>query len=548
MVNLGLDFGSTYTMVSIFENGEPKTVQPNNLTFNYPSIVCYDEGKKKYFFGTSAREKLGKRGVVGFRGFKMLLNHQMSEEKLRERNYTGENTPEHITELFLHYVISNTLKKLNEDKVDLLVIGAPECWFQSLQTIDARGTLRDICLGFSDIVCRVELRSEPTDAAAFCVWNYEKKNGQNFDGSILVVDYGGGTLDTALVSVAHTGDKIQIKPEMLSGIGENKDKEIGRAGIAYQEAVVRKAVSQALENSEAEVETNADFDKAVKSFEDVLVSDSDFVDEIFEDYAAVPDQLGEESFTTVLFEGEEIPIDFGQMKAAYNETIYDSLQRVLDESTAELSPDAQPYIATVGGFCNFYLVREQIGNYFDMGGVNARVKTLFHKEEDREKAIAYGACLLANKVMEVCNVASFGIGMYIKYSDRDEVFMRYAINFGQEYTPDKIYFARDKWGMVAPMMLTEADTFLLNFHKNPDYGFPARPKAKFAAALNKAQHDNIVVVGFSIDAAERIKVHIFNYDFDVTSEQYGDTIPPVATIALSTFKGSFDNLKVPTKE
>ena len=548
MVNLGLDFGSTYTMVSIFENGEPKTVQPNNLTFNYPSIVCYDEGKKKYFFGTSAREKLGKRGVVGFRGFKMLLNHQMSEEKLRERNYTGENTPEHITELFLHYVISNTLKKLNEDKVDLLVIGAPECWFQSLQTIDARGTLRDICLGFSDIVCRVELRSEPTDAAAFCVWNYEKKNGQNFDGSILVVDYGGGTLDTALVSVAHTGDKIQIKPEMLSGIGENKDKEIGRAGIAYQEAVVRKAVSQALEISEAEVETNADFDKAVKSFEDVLVSDSDFVDEIFEDYAAVPDQLGEESFTTVLFEGEEIPIDFGQMKAAYNETIYDSLQRVLDESTAELSPDAQPYIATVGGFCNFYLVREQIGNYFDMGGVNARVKTLFHKEEDREKAIAYGACLLANKVMEVCNVASFGIGMYIKYSDRDEVFMRYAINFGQEYTPDKIYFARDKWGMVAPMMLTEADTFLLNYHKNPDYGFPARPKAKFAAALNKAQHDNIVVVGFSIDAAERIKVHIFNYDFDVTSEQYGDTIPPVATIALSTFKGSFDNLKVPTKE
>ena len=548
MVNLGLDFGSTYTMVSIFENGEPKTVQPNNLTFNYPSIVCYDEGKKKYFFGTSAREKLGKRGVVGFRGFKMLLNHQMSEEKLRERNYTGENTPEHITELFLHYVISNTLKKLNEDKVDLLVIGAPECWFQSLQTIDARGTLRDICLGFSDIVCRVELRSEPTDAAAFCVWNYEKKNGQNFDGSILVVDYGGGTLDTALVSVAHTGDKIQIKPEMLSGIGENKDKEIGRAGIAYQEAVVRKAVSQALEISEAEVETNADFDKAVKSFEDVLVSDSDFVDEIFEDYAAVPDQLGEESFTTVLFEGEEIPIDFGQMKAAYNETIYDSLQRVLDESTAELSPDAQPYIATVGGFCNFYLVREQIGNYFDMGGVNARVKTLFHKEEDREKAIAYGACLLANKVIDVCCVANFGIGMYIKYSNRDKVFMRYAINYGQEYVPDKIYFARDNDKTIAPMILTEADTFLLNFNKKPEYGFAACPKAKFAAALNKAKHDSIVVVGFSIDAAERINVHIFNYNYEADDEQYGTSIPPVATITLSTFRGSFDNLKIPKRE
>ena len=94
----------------------------------------------------------------------------------------------------------------------------------------------------------------------------------------------------------------------------------------------------------------------------------------------------------------------------------------------------------------------------------------------------------------------------------------------------------------------EHSEYLVLTTSQPDYGFPARPKAKFAAALNKAQHDNIVVVGFSIDAAERIKVHIFNYDFDVTSEQYGDTIPPVATIALSTFKGSFDNLKVPTKE
>ena len=74
MVNLGMDFGSTYTMVSIFENGEPRTVQSSHLMFHYPSIVCYDEDKNKYFYGTSARERLGKKGIVGFRGFKMLLD------------------------------------------------------------------------------------------------------------------------------------------------------------------------------------------------------------------------------------------------------------------------------------------------------------------------------------------------------------------------------------------------------------------------------------------------------------------------------------------
>ena len=241
-------------------------------------------------------------------------------------------------------------------------------------------------------------------------------------------------------------------------------------------------------------------------------------------------------------------INFAQMKEAYNETIFPQLQRVLDESSEGMTENEKPYLALVGGFCNFYLVREQIQNHFQLGEVNSRVRTLFHKEEDREKAIAYGACLLANRIIDVCCVANFGIGMYIKYSNRDKVFMRYAINYGQEYIPDKIYFARDKDQTIAPMILTEADTFLLNFNKNAEYGFAARPKAKFAAALNKAKHDSIVVVGFSIDAAERIRVHIFNYNYEATDEQYGTTILPVATITLSTFKSSFDNLKIPKRE
>ena len=547
MVNLGMDFGSTYTMVSIFENGEPRTVQSSHLMFHYPSIVCYDEDKNKYFYGTSARDRLGKKGIIGFRGFKMLLNEQMNPQMLRERNYSDKHTPEFITSFFLRSVLENTLKKLGEDKIGLLVIGAPECWFQSIRTIDARGTLRDICMGFKDIVERVELRSEPTDAAAFCVWNFEKKNKKQFDGSILVVDYGGGTLDTALVSVNHIEDKVQIKPEMLSGIGENSDREIGKAGIAYQEAVVRKAISEALGVPEAQINTNPSFDRAVKDLEDALITDCELIDDTFADYVATPSQLKDEILLSVKYNGWDVDIDFAQMKQAYDETIRSQLQRVLEESSRELGEGEQPYLALVGGFCNFYLVREQIQDHFKLGGVNSKVRTLFHKEEDREKAIAYGACLIANRVIDVCCVANFGIGMYIKFSNRDKVFMRYAINYGQEYIPDKIYFARDKDGTIAPMILTEADTFLLNFNKNPELGFPARPKERFAAALNKAKHDSIAVVGFSIDAAERISVHIFNYSYEAGDDGYGNTIQPAAVIPLSTFKGSFDNMIIPKK-
>ena len=547
MIKLGIDFGSTYTMASVLDNGVPVTVQPSSITYNYPSIVCYDEVKNKYFYGASARDKIGKPNIKTYRGFKMLLAQQNDESVLSERGYTGTNTPEHITELFLRHVITKTLSNLQEDKVDLLVLGAPECWFQSMQTVDARGTLRDICLKFSDLVNRFELRSEPTDAAAFCVWNYDQKQKRKFNGKILVVDYGGGTLDTALVSVTHINEKIQVKPEILSGIGENSDKKIGRAGIAYQEAVVRKAIAAANNIPESEVLTDKQFDKAVKQFEDALVADCEYVDDIFTEYEEVPEDLETEQFTTVEYGGGEIEIDFAQMKTAYDETIRGSLKRVLDESVKGLSEGEQPYLALVGGFCNFFLVREQIRNHFSLGRVNERVKTLFHKEEDREKAIAYGACLLANSVIEVCHVAGFGISMAI-YNGRNELLKEYAIRYGQEYIPEKVYFLTDSHSAIIPMVLTEADKFLLNFSKSSDDGVIAEPKPEFANALKKCTKDSMLaVVGFSIDAAERIRVHIFDYDPDADDGAYGTSITPKSVIALSTFKGSFHNIKIPKK-
>ena len=371
------------------------------------------------------------------------------------------------------------------------------------------------------------------------MWSYEKQQGADFDGEILIVDYGGGTLDTALVSVQHIGEKMQIKPEMRSGAGENKDKEIGKAGIAYQEAVIRKAVCEHFGITPDKIEYNSDFDTAVKSLEDMLVSDKQFVDETFGDYAANPEDLVEEEFTVIRYDNEEVEINFGQMRQAYIETIYPILKKVLDESVRDLPETRMIHVALVGGFCNFYLVKEQIYDYFNIGGLNAHIKNVLQKEEDREKAIAHGAALLSDNVMEVCNVAKFGIGMYIHFGDSNEIFMKYAINYGQEYIPDKIYFAKDDDGRVAPMLLVQLDNFLLNFNKDESKGFPVHPKEEFAARLNCVSHNPIVVVGFSIDPAEKITVHVYNYNMDSDNPGPGDV--PVTSIKLSTLKNSFKN-------
>ena len=48
MVNLGIDFGSTYTTVSVVKDGRPETTPENSRSFSYPSLVAYDEKEQKY--------------------------------------------------------------------------------------------------------------------------------------------------------------------------------------------------------------------------------------------------------------------------------------------------------------------------------------------------------------------------------------------------------------------------------------------------------------------------------------------------------------------
>ena len=61
-----------------------------------------------------------------------------------------------------------------------------------------------------------------------------KKKKKNFDGRVLLIDYGGGTLDITLTRVVSKGDSMEVKVEKRDGAGENIDKEIGNAPVLLQ--------------------------------------------------------------------------------------------------------------------------------------------------------------------------------------------------------------------------------------------------------------------------------------------------------------------------
>ena len=96
-MNLGVDFGSTYTTLSYYASAAGQ-LQDISLYEGAPYIpTLVSEGKGKLQYGSEARTKTGKTGFRTYKAFKMLLP-ETDEKRLAERGYDASHTPKDITE------------------------------------------------------------------------------------------------------------------------------------------------------------------------------------------------------------------------------------------------------------------------------------------------------------------------------------------------------------------------------------------------------------------------------------------------------------------
>ena len=99
-MDLGVDFGSTYTTISQYREATEQ-LQDISLFEGTPFIpTVVSEGKGKLQFGAGAKVKTGKKGFRTFKAFKMLLP-ETNEKVLEERGFDEEHRPDKIAEQFL---------------------------------------------------------------------------------------------------------------------------------------------------------------------------------------------------------------------------------------------------------------------------------------------------------------------------------------------------------------------------------------------------------------------------------------------------------------
>lgn len=544
-MNIGFDLGSTYTILSVY-NGASGQLDAIELTKyggkNIPSVVAKN-GRGKYFFGQNAKSKLGNPGVSPYTAFKMLLPERESgvlagrgyDRLPRDRDQRYQvDTPQAIAKRFVEALLTSALEETDgaEREIDNLVIGAPEIWFSGWKTLDGRPIVRDIC---DKIGCvrkdGVRVVSEPTAACAFFAHHYRKVTGRNYEGHILLVDYGGGTLDITLARVNTRADgSMEVENTYGTGAGENQPGgQIGSAGIAYMEAVTEFALQKSGCLRGNSVPKNSAFLSAVNQLERKILDEAESLGDTFRDeddirydtkqkklVYADPSMQDEEIFATLNYASGDmvyqINVTFDMLLQVYNRLICPVLNRELGKMVQFMRDTGISYrnsaqndfqIALVGGFGSFCLVEQQIRGMFDLYG---QQKYVIRGGVNRERAVSYGAALIAEGTVFIKELAPYSIGLKG---------VNYAITKGEEVDFDMPKFPMRN-GRIVNYTLggSGLQTFVFNSHRSEAGAICKKLSKEMIERLKPIASNlgSVLQIGFSVDRDYVYTLHVYRFD------------------------------------
>ena len=575
--NLGFDFGSTTSVLSYCDrDGVLQTINLDGGLPYIPSKISHSSMMgvpNKY--GTAAKADIGKSKATVYEAFKTLLNNDIDDEIVVKRGYDLTNTPEAISKEFIDAVLTRVMRDQNVDKIDNLCIGVPENWGKSVRTVKSSNSIKQAngtkrltrILSQLSYIKNYTVVFEPEAASAFFAYNYNRKkkdSGEKLSGNILIIDYGGGSLDITLSRLeTRENGKMEIALIDSEGIGENQNGMVGSAGIRYIESVIACAIKEAgiPEALLDDLDCKASLEKIRTEVETALRNNKDVLSEVF-----ASGNPRDKSFMQDLDENPlcedltlkknkdqkyDFNITYGQLYRVYNSVIRPELNRILDVvlKRNDIDPiNNDLKIGLVGGFSNFCLVHDQIWEKFRISNSNdPHVVGLLTNPEEQEKAISLGAALLSNDIITLCVTSEFAIGVFTVEDLNNHTGVavpHFAIEYRQEIEYEKVYYSMMLGGEHEQVIMSPSgtiDQLIILRDKDDRHIMVLTPDAQHGKKLQnvikyKAQ------VGFSISKDNVISVHIREVE-DIGFGKF--EIKDKPPILLSDFDSLFTNYTVP---
>jgi molecular chaperone DnaK len=563
---LGIDFGTTFTKVAYFVDGEDCNARPRHFQHplaagndRIPTIASYGSSGALESVGLVAKDHMRnprkqRSGRAFFFGYKTLLPYGDSPNIWTEAGWRigatdVERTPAEVTRDYLGALLCSDDRNSfvsSVGPIDRVVVSVPEIWQRSATNPGGEtllAILREI--GLPD----PSVRSEPVCAAAAYAATARSQWGNDWEPFPLIVcDVGGGTFDVALCRVGPG----HIEVLAFDGNGEGVD---GCAGLAFDRSAVMATIAQAHPSSEptepklehfGSTDPNEAKSKAAPARwrdEENAAVQNEFglaallIDFEFEKTNATGELQREHeagSFDSPLhqdvplFEFGPYTLTIGICNEAFKpirEGIGAVLTRLSQRSPGQDFADAR--VAIVGSFGEFPLVESAILEFFGIKDITDPRFDRTLNRASRPYAVATGAALIAAGCVQVTERYPNAIALEVT-PVRDGVLLPKGwlkiVNGGEvESGLNNVHFARDDQGRRVAINVTT--------HMRG--GLPVAiqlPGSTDWQRLSLPPHDyprpGKYYVGVRIDASNLVELHFVPVDEDDASQPGQGAVRP----------------------
>ena len=317
---------------------------------------------------------------------------------------------------------------------------------------------------------------------------------------------------------------MQIKVLESTGAGENTEGKIGQAGMRYMESVAERAlIKNELWDPDDLPQPDGKFYRLVNQLEASIVARTGEIRSQFIAYNGMDlEDLEEEEFDTLEYKEEEVVISYATLLEVYDEVIRDVLgsklvemKNFIKKHNIDTSDDEKFKIALVGGFGNYYLVRKQVDEIFENGSLDGSMKDIIQKEEDREKAISYGAALFASGIVGIRQTAPYSIALYQTGQDGNPE-VNYAFRYRADIKYDIPYFPSYENGQPVIIFMASGGVkeFVINMGHERETALRVPLREEFRSKLIGlvTNQYKTAAIGFSLDSSEILRIHVHEYD------------------------------------
>lgn len=404
MAIIGVDFGSTNTCAAVFVDGKVRMIEMSaGGATSIPSVVCIVD--QEAFVGQEAVEKGKQFPDYDLRNFKRNLGVKLNRDEDMAFQvcegpggmlaYRGPGGFTYSPIELASYIIGHVIAAANDflhphDTVTGAVLGVPAT-FEPHQIEALKEAAR--LAGLANVTT-VE---EPVAAALATGAERRKKTWRPF-----IVDFGGGTLDTSILSIGDGKASVFAK----NGIGD-------LGGVDFDKRIADYVVNLWMTEHQKDLRQR-----------DAAMS------RIMVEAEAVKKRLSDRERTTFRLDtidrtpdGVSLHMIYEIDRKVFNELTRDLQERMLDACKATLD-DAKAKdpnfslrdihdVLLVGGMTRVPIIREQVANFF---GKVAR------KDENPEQIVAQGCAIKAAIIegrlpdFDVSDITSHDIAIWAKNS------------------------------------------------------------------------------------------------------------------------------------